>query len=79
MQKIDEKLVTDFPLGGNDNPRSGNWLTAEFREFSGIAEYMNKARVAISPDKIVFAKNRFFVLFLVDSSAKIHVRKKKKK
>jgi len=79
MQQINEKLVTDFPLGGNDNARSGNWLAAQFREFSEIAEYMNKARVAISADKIVFAKNRFFVLFLVDSSAKIHVRKKKKK
>ena len=79
MQRIDEKLVSDFPLGGNDNPRSGNWLAASFREFSEIADYMNSARVAIHPDKIVFAKNRFFVLFLVDSSAKVYVKKTKKK
>ena len=79
MKRIDEKLVSDFPLGDNDNPRNGNWFSLEFREFSEITEYMNNARVAIHPDKIVFAKNRFYVLFLVDSSARVRVIKKKTK
>ena len=78
MQRVDEKLVSEFKLGDSSNNKSGNWLTQEFRTFAEIGEYLNNARVQIKPDRIVFANNRFYVLFLVDSSAKIYVKKTKK-
>ena len=77
--RVDENLVHAFRLGSDSNIRSGNWLAAEFKQFGDIADYLNDAKVNILPEKIIFTNNRFYVLFLVDSRAKVQRKTIKKK
>jgi len=72
------ETIKGSPIGDSMNPKGGNWFSAEFKNFADIADFMNEAKVNIDPKKIVWVNNRFYVLFLVDSSARIRIKNKKK-
>ena len=73
------QIVGSDKLGDNLNASAGQWLSMEFRSYNDIADFMNSARVNIGVKNITWANNRFYVLFMVDASAKVRVVKKSRK
>ena len=78
--RVDEtRLIDANPIGDSLNSLQGQWLSKKFRTFDEIADFLNDARVNLEPKQIVTSGNRFYVLFLVDSTAKIVKKTRKKK
>lgn len=75
----ESQIIGTQPLGDNMNPLQGQWLSKEFRRFEEIADFLNDARVNLAPKEIVWANNRFYVLFVVDGTVKIVKKTRKKK
>ena len=74
-----KETIQGSPIGDSMNNKQGQWFAAEFKRFEEIADFMNSAKVTIEAKHISWVNNRFYVLFLVDASARIRRTKTKKK